>query len=59
MIDPTTYRFEIVKIPKYDIDEVTGGNYEYIDKSSDRVSRLFNNTWLRIYPSPQKFVIVK
>ena len=32
MIDPTTGWFEIVKIPMFDLKEVTGGNDEYIDK---------------------------
>ena len=32
MIDPTTGWFEIFEIPTYDIDEVTGGNDEYIYK---------------------------
>ena len=29
--------FEIVEIPTFDLDEVTLGNDEYIDKSSDRI----------------------
>ena len=37
MIDPTTSWFEIFRIPTYDLDEIMGGNYEYIDESSDRV----------------------
>ena len=28
------------------------GNKEYIDKSSARVSQLFNDTWLSRYPQP-------
>ena len=32
MIDPATGWFNIVEMPTYDLDEVTGGNYEYIDK---------------------------
>ena len=32
MIDPDTYWFEVVKVPTYDIDEVTVGNDECIDK---------------------------
>ena len=31
MIDPTTSWFEIFRIPTYDLDEIMGGNYEYID----------------------------
>ena len=56
MIDPATGWFEIVKIPTFNLYEVSIGNNEYIDKSSDRVSQLFNNTWLCIYPRPRKFV---
>ena len=46
IIDSATGWFEIVKLPMYDINEVMCGNYEYIDKSSARVSQFFNNTWL-------------
>ena len=55
-IDPTTGWFEIVKIPTYNLDEVTGGNYEYIYKTSARVSQFFNSTCLSIFPHPQKVV---
>ena len=44
MIDLATGWFEIVEIPTFDLDEVTAGNDEYIDKSSARVRHLFNNT---------------
>ena len=44
MIYPSTGWFEIVEIPTYDLDEVMGGNDEYIYKSSVMVSQLFNNT---------------
>ena len=54
MIDPVTGWFEIVKIPTFDLDEVTAGNDEYIDKSSARVSHLFKNTWLCRYLHPLK-----
>ena len=46
MIDPATGLFDISEIPTYDLEEVTIGNDEYIDKSSARVSQLFNNKWL-------------
>ena len=46
MIDPDIGWFEIVEIPAFDLDEVTSGNDEYIDKSSDRVSQLFNKKWI-------------
>ena len=56
MINPAIVWFEIVKIPTYDLNEVTGGNYEYIDKSSARVSQLFNNIWIIRYPRPRNVV---
>ena len=57
MINPATCWFEIFKVPTYDLDEVTDVNDEYIDKPSDRVSRLFNNTWLSRYLLPHKFIL--
>ena len=32
MIDTATAWVEIIKLPTYDIDELMGDNYEYIDK---------------------------
>ena len=57
MIDPVTGWFEIFKIQTSDLDEVTAGNDEYIDKASARVSQLFNNTWLCRHPHPSKVVV--
>ena len=56
MIGPAKGWFEIVKIPMFDLKEVTVGNDEYIYKSSDRVSQLFNNTYICRYPLPRKVV---
>ena len=56
MIDPATGWFEIVEIPTFNLDEVTAGNDEYMDKSSAGVSQMFNNTWLYRYPRPYKVV---
>ena len=56
MINPTTGWFELVKVPMYDLNELIGSNYEYIDKSYARVRHLFNNIWLSIYPHPRKVV---
>ena len=56
MVIPTTGWFEIVKIPTYDLNEVTGDNDEYIDESSARVSQLSNNTWLIRYLLQRKFM---
>ena len=56
MIDPATGWFKIVKIPMFELEEVTIGNDEYIDKPSSRVRQFFNNTCLCIYSCPLKFV---
>ena len=56
IFDPATGWFEIVEVLMYDIDEVTGVNYDYIDKSYSRVIQLFSNTWLSRYPRPRKVV---
>ena len=53
IINPAMGWFEIVEIMTYNLDEVTGGNYEYIYKSSSRVIQLFNNTQSSRYPRPQ------
>ena len=54
MIDLVTGWFDIAEIMTFSIDEVTAGNDEYIDKSSARVRKLFNNTWICRYPRPHK-----
>ena len=56
MIAPATGWFKTVEIPTFELEEVKKGNDEYIDKSSARVSQLFNNTWLCRYPRPRKVV---
>ena len=56
MIDPATRCFEIVEVTTFDINEVMGGNDEYIDKSSARVFQFLNNKWLWKYPRPRKVV---
>ena len=57
MIDPAMGWFEITKVLTFDLDEVMGGNDEYIDKSSSRVSHLFNNTCICRCAHPQKVVL--
>ena len=52
MIEPATVWFKIVNIRKFNLDEVTAGNNEFIDRSSASV----NNTWLFRYPHPRKVV---
>ena len=55
-IGPATGWFKIVKVPKCDLNEVIGINYEYICNSYYRLIQLFNNTWLSKYLRPLKFV---
>ena len=57
MIDPATGWFETVEISIFDLGEATAGNDKYIDKSSARISQLFNNTWICRYPRPQKVLL--
>ena len=57
MIDSSTSWSKIVKVSMYDLDEVTGGNDDYIDNSYARVIQLLNNTWLRRYPCSRKVVL--
>ena len=56
MIDPTMGWFKIFKILIYNLYGVTVSNNYYIDKSSDRVSQFFNNTWLSRYLHPHEVV---
>ena len=43
MIGPATGRFLIIEFLTFDLDDVMGGNDEYIDKSYARVIQLLNN----------------
>ena len=43
-IDPATGWFEITQVPYYDFDKVKIQDHQYIDKTSTRISQLFNNT---------------
>ena len=42
MNKPNTGWFRIIKVPMFDLDKVTDGNNELIDKSSARTIQLFN-----------------
>ena len=59
MIIPTTGWFDIVEIPTLDLDEDMTDNDEYTDKSYDRVSHLFKNTWICRFPCPRQVVFDK
>ena len=55
-IDPATGWFEITQVPTFSIDDVRNNNVEYINKTSARISQLFNNTWVSRYPRPHKVI---
>ena len=59
MINPATGWFGIVEILMYKLNEVIGGNDEYIDKFIAGFIPLFNNTWLCRYLDPRKVIIDK
>ena len=59
IISPATDWFEIVKFPAFKLNEFSGANYDYIYKSSDKLSMFFNNTWIIRYPRSRKFMFVK
>ena len=48
-INPATGWLKISKVPMFNLDKVRGGNDDYIDKLSVRVSQLSNNTCLCRY----------
>ena len=52
MIYPTRGWSEFFEVPTFDLNEVTGGSDDCIDKLYTRISYLFNNTSLERYPSP-------
>ena len=41
-IDPATGWFEMAEVPYYDIDDIKKGNKQAIDKTSARISLLFD-----------------
>ena len=53
IIDPAMGWFEIIKVPMFDLDKVTGRIGEYINESYGRVIQFFNNTRKGRYPRPQ------
>ena len=65
MLDPVTGWFEIVEVPQYIAQELEESrstkskklvDNSFIDKSSARISRLFDQVWLSRYPRPKKVV---
>jgi hypothetical protein len=55
-LDPATGWFEIAEVPYFDIDDVKNKNKTAIDKSSARISQIFNDVWLSRYPRPRKVI---
>ena len=57
MIDPASGWFEIAEVPSIDIEELKSkGNHQLIDKTSRRISQVFNQVWLSRYPRPEKVI---
>ena len=56
MLDPATGSFEIAQVPYYSIDEVKEDKDDFIDKTSARISKIFEQTWLSRYPRPEEVV---
>ena len=58
MIDPVTGWFEIAEeVPNYIVNDIKNKSTKTtIDKTSARISRLFDQTWLSRYPRPKKIV---
>ena len=56
-LDPVTGWFEIAEVPQYLIKDINTEEFRLnIDKSSARISQIFNNVWLSRYPRPQKVI---
>ena len=56
MVDPATRWFEIIEVPYYSIDDVKNNKDNYIDKSSARISKHFDQAWLSRYPRPREVI---
>ena len=57
IIEPATGWFEIIEVPNYIIEELnTKSTQDKIDKTSARISQLFNQTWIQRYPRPNKVI---
>jgi len=58
-LDPVTGWFEIAEVPQYLIKDINTEEFRLnIDKSSARISQIFNNVWLSRYPQPQKVIFI-
>ena len=50
MVDPATGWFEIVEVPYYNNEDIVNDKDISINKNSTRISQLFNQAWLSLYP---------
>ena len=55
--NPCTGKFERSQAPFFDIKEIKIDNKEYIDKTSARISQLFNNMWLLRCSTPNQVLV--
>ena len=57
MLDQATGWFEIVEVPSFIVEDMKRKKFrKTMDKSSARISRLFDQTWLARYPRPRKII---
>ena len=54
MIDTEPTRSKNIQVPRFDPKVVKAYNNEYIDETSARVSKLFNQEWISRYQSAHK-----
>ena len=56
-VDPATGWFEIAEVPTYILhDDSKKDTRQHIDKTSARISQLFDQVWLSRYPRPKKVI---
>jgi hypothetical protein len=55
-LDPATGWFEIAEVPYFDMKDIKQGNKQVIDKTSARISQIFNDTWLSRYPRMEEVI---
>ena len=59
IIEPATDWFETIKVPTFELEEVTGGNDDFVDKSSTRIDQLLHNRWIIRHSLPRKLIFGK
>ena len=48
--------FEIAEVPYYNFEESQKSNTNYINEKSARISQLFNNTYMYLFPISHRIV---